>query len=83
MNPWLVAAAIMLGGLGCELGVIATRSALDGVVALELTGVVVVQVLLLLAAGLDDASFADLGVVLAFLSFGGGLVFVRFMERWL
>ena len=83
MNPWLVAATVMLGGLVCALAVVATRDALDGVVALELTGAAVTQILLLIAVGLGDTAFADLCVVLAFLSLGGGLVFARFVERWL
>jgi multisubunit Na+/H+ antiporter MnhF subunit len=83
MNPWLVSATVMLGSLVCALAVIATKEALDGVVALELTGAVVTQIMLLIAVGFGDTSFGDLCVVLAFLSLGGGLVFARFMERWL
>ena len=39
--------------------------------------------LLLLAEGFGRAPFTDLAVALALLSFGGGLVFARFLERWM
>lgn len=51
-------------------------------VALEMAGTLDVMVLLLLAQGFDQPVFYDLALVLALLSFAGGLVFVRFLERW-
>jgi multisubunit Na+/H+ antiporter MnhF subunit len=39
--------------------------------------------LLLLAEGFQHPSFFDLPLTLAFLSFGGGMVFARFVQRWL
>jgi multisubunit Na+/H+ antiporter MnhF subunit len=36
----------------------------------------------LLAEGLHRSGVFDLALVLALLSFGGGLVFARFLERW-
>jgi multisubunit Na+/H+ antiporter MnhF subunit len=53
------------------------------VVALELGGVVVILLMLLLAEAYGDPAFADLAVVLAMLGLGSGLVFVRFLERWI
>ena len=43
----------------------------------------VVMVLALLAQGFQRSSLFELPVLLAILMFGGGLVFVRALERWL
>jgi multicomponent Na+:H+ antiporter subunit F len=38
---------------------------------------------MLLAEGFGRLPFFDLALTLALLSFAGGLVFARFLERWL
>lgn len=83
MNVWLIAAtALLLGLIPC--GVVCLRGApMQRLVALEMAGTLDVLVLLLLAQGFDQPPFYDLALVLALLSFAGGLVFVRFLERWI
>jgi multisubunit Na+/H+ antiporter MnhF subunit len=83
MNPWLWAAAAMLlalvfSGIVCFRGSVESR-----VVGLEFTGVIVTLELVLLSQGFDRAAFYDLPLTLAFLSFGGGMVFARYVQRWL
>jgi multisubunit Na+/H+ antiporter MnhF subunit len=76
----------VLGLLACQVPLLwaTVRSQpMAGVVAVEQAGVVTVLVLLLLAEGLQRPSFVDLSLALALLLLGGGLVFARFMERWL
>jgi multisubunit Na+/H+ antiporter MnhF subunit len=82
MNAWLMAATALLTGL-VPLGVVvvASGSAVDRLVALELAGDVDAVILLLLAEGFHRSSYADLALVLALLSFAGSLVFARFLER--
>lgn len=82
MNFWLLAtAALLLGFVPC--GIIARRyTVLDALVALEMASLLAVLALLLMAVGFNRAPFTDLALVLAVLSFGGSLVFVRFVERW-
>jgi multisubunit Na+/H+ antiporter MnhF subunit len=81
VNGWLLAAAILLAAL-TPLGSVAYRgSALEGVVALELAGVVVTLVFVVLAQGFDRAIYVDLALVLAPLQFVGALAFVRVLER--
>lgn len=82
MNGWIIAAIVLLicGVLPC-LWVCARASAMEGVVALELAGVISTLALLLLAEGFHRQPFADLSLVLAVLSFVGSLIYVRFMER--
>lgn len=52
-------------------------------VGLEMTGMIVVIVLTLLTVGFGRPPFIDLPLTLAILSFGGGLVFSRFLEKHL
>jgi multisubunit Na+/H+ antiporter MnhF subunit len=83
MNEWLLAVLVLLASLvpcGC---VAVLRSAADGVVALELAGVIDATILILLSQGFQRQPFIDLAVVAALLSFIGAIVFVRFVERWL
>jgi multisubunit Na+/H+ antiporter MnhF subunit len=82
MNVWMLAAAALLFGL-IPLGwVIMRRPPIDGLAALELASPIVVAILLLLCEVVSRPEFADLAMALAILSLGGGLVFVRFLERW-
>ncbi|MDB5066162.1 MAG: hypothetical protein JWM18_2596 [Chloroflexi bacterium] len=83
MTAWTAAASVLLAALLPVALVIWRRPEMDGVVALELGGVVVILLMLLLAEAYGDPAVADLAVVLAMLSLGSGLVFVRFLERWI
>jgi multicomponent Na+:H+ antiporter subunit F len=83
MNGWLIAAGAMLVclipcGIPCLRGDIADR-----LVALAATGLIAALILLLAAEGFHRQPFTDLALALALLSFSGGLVFARFLERWM
>lgn len=83
MNVWLLAAmALLLGLIPCGL-VCLRGDTVNRLAGLEAAGVIATLILLLLAQGLHRVLYYDLAVALALLSFGGGLVFVRFLERWL
>lgn len=82
MNAYLLAAAVLLGGLAPLFWACSRHSPLEGLVALALGGNVATLVLLLIAEGTHRAPFFDLAVVSAVLSFAGGLAFARFLERW-
>jgi len=83
MNVWLAAAGAMLLCL-IPCGITCLRGApLDRLVGLEAAGLIASLIFLLLAEGFHRAPFIDLALALALLSFGGGLVFARFFERWL
>lgn len=83
MSIWLAAAIALLLGLLPIGAVIARRPPIEGLVALELAGVLNTLVLLLLAEGFNRPGFMDLALVLALLSLAGGLVFARMYERWI
>ncbi len=83
MNDWLIAATALLFALGlCGLAVF-RGNPMERLLGLELGATVQVLVLLLLAQGFAQPSFFDLALSSAFLTLGGGLVFARFLERWL
>lgn len=83
MSSFVVAAIAMLAGL-IPCGIVLVRGKImDAVVAYEAISAIIVMVLILLAEGFRRPGEFELAVVLAVLLFGSGLVFVRFLERWL
>ncbi len=83
VNIWLIAAAVLVWCL-VPCGIVCFRGdAADRLVGLEMADAIYALVLLLIAEGLHRLPFFDLALALALLAFGGGLVFVRFMERYL
>lgn len=83
MNVWLLGATVLMFCLVPCGFVVFRGSPMDRLIGLETAGMVEVLVLVLLAEGFHRAEFFDLGLALALLAFGGGLVFTRFLERWL
>jgi multicomponent Na+:H+ antiporter subunit F len=83
MNLWLISAAILLVSMTACLWVCLTASLMERFAALQMAQLLTVLVLLLLAEGYRRAIYFDLALVMAVLSFASGLVYVRFLERWL
>lgn len=83
MSVWLVAAAVFaLALVPCFAA--AMRGPMSGrLVGLEALAVVEAMLFVVLARGLHQSFVYDLAIALALLSFGGGLTFARFLERWL
>ncbi|HLY50733.1 MAG TPA: monovalent cation/H+ antiporter complex subunit F [Solirubrobacteraceae bacterium] len=81
MSFWLAASlALVCGMVPCLIA--ATRGdELDGLPALSLAGVCAITALITLTEAFHRQPFIDLGVVLAALSLGGSLAFIRFMGR--
>lgn len=82
MNGFIAAAVALLCGLVPLGWVIHKHPPIDGLVALQLGSVMTISLLLLLCEGFHRPAFTELALALAILSFGGGLVFARFLERW-
>ncbi len=83
MNAWLLAATVLLLSLvPCGMVTFSKRP-VDRLVGLEMTGLIATLLLVLLAQGFHRVPFYDLALALALLAFGGGMVFARFLERWL
>jgi multicomponent Na+:H+ antiporter subunit F len=83
VNGFVIAAiAMLLGVIPCGI-VVCRGTVMEALVAYELITAIVVMVLILLAEGFRRSGEFELPLLLAVLLFGSGLVFVRFLERWL
>lgn len=81
MNIWIAASIALSCGLAlCLVACLRTDTA-GALAALNLAGVVAVLELITLTVGFARQPFVDLAVILAPLSMGGTLAFVRFLER--
>lgn len=83
MNIWLWSAIAMLAAfvpctIACGRGELPERLA-----GLEAASALATLELVLLAQAFRQSFLYDLPLMLALLSFGGGLVYARFAERWL
>ena len=83
MNAWLicgiaVSACLLPCADMCLRGTPERR-----LVGVEMTGILVTIALVLFTVGTDRLPFIDLALALAVMSFGGGLVFARFLEKHL
>lgn len=81
MSGWFVAAAVLVAALIPCGWVCLRRSFAEGVVAVQLAGTIAGLALLVLAEAERREPFGVLAVVLVALSFAGGLIFLRFLER--
>jgi multisubunit Na+/H+ antiporter MnhF subunit len=83
VNFWLAGTlALCAGLLPCAMVCLRAKDPMDRLVALEMGGVLLCLQLVLLAEGMQRPLFLDLALTQALLSFGGALVFARFLERW-
>lgn len=83
MNAFEVAGTVLLAAFAPLLWCVYTRRAIDGLIALELAGTLTVLVLLCFAQGFHRSFEFDVAIVAAVLVWAGGLVFARFLGRWL
>lgn len=83
MNPWLLA-SIGLAFCLIPCTIAAFRgSPMERLLGLEMGGVIVSMFFITFSEALGNPNFYDLALASALMAFGGGLVFVRFLERWL
>lgn len=83
MNAFTIAALALLAGY-VPLGVVLLRAReVDGVVALELGGVLATLDLMCLGEGFHRGVYFDVPVICAAVTWIGGLVFARFIGRYL
>jgi multicomponent Na+:H+ antiporter subunit F len=83
VNVWLVGAAVLAVALVPAAIASLRGRATDRLVGMELMAILLAQLLVLDAVGERRVAFVDVGLAVAMLGFGGGLVFARFLERWL
>lgn len=83
MNPWILAALALLACMIPCFLLCMRGDAMSRLIGLEAGSTMAVMVLLVLAEGYHRIPFVDLALTLALLTYGAGLVFARFLERWL
>lgn len=83
MNAFLIAATILIAALAPLLLVASLRRPVDGLVAVEAAGAVTTLALLCLSVGLGDSILFTVAVIAVVASWIGGLVFARFLGRWI
>lgn len=83
MNVWQIAAAAVAATLIPCADMCLRGSPERRLVGLEMTGLIVTIILVLLTIGFGRIPLIDLPLTLAVMSFGGGLVFARFLEKHL
>jgi multisubunit Na+/H+ antiporter MnhF subunit len=82
VNAWLLAAIVLqLGLLIC--GFVCLRCELvESIVAMEMSSIIGVMSIAVLAEAVGRPAWFDLALALALLSLPAGLLFLVFLERW-
>jgi multisubunit Na+/H+ antiporter MnhF subunit len=83
MNLWLLAGAVVSAALVPCADMCLRGSPERRLVGLEMTSLIVTIAMILFTVGFGRIPFIDLPLALAIMSFGGGLVFARFLEKHL
>jgi multisubunit Na+/H+ antiporter MnhF subunit len=83
MNQFQIAATAMLAMLVFPGAVMVRSRPIDGVVALECAGAVMVTILLCLSEGYHRAVYFNVPLIAVGIVWAGGLVFARFFGRYL
>jgi multisubunit Na+/H+ antiporter MnhF subunit len=83
VNFWLIAGVVVSATLVPCADMCLRGSPERRLVGLEMTSLIVSVALVLFTIGFGRIPFIDLPLALAIMSFGGGLVFARFLEKHL
>jgi multicomponent Na+:H+ antiporter subunit F len=83
MNPWLIAASVVTAALIPCADMCLRGSPERRLVGLEMASLLITIAMVLFTVGFGRSIFIDLPLALAIMSFGGGLVFARFLEKHL
>lgn len=82
-NPWMLTAWAVIATLAPCAYMCLRGSPERRLVGLEMTSVLLTLAMVLLTVGFGRSIFIDLPLALAIMSFGGGLVYARFLEKHL
>ena len=83
MNVWLIAAAAVSATLIPCADMSLRGSPERRLVGLEMTSIVVTIAMVMFTVAFGRTPFIDLPLALAIMSFGGGLIFARFLGKHL
>ena len=81
MTFWLLSGVVVSAALVPCADMCLRGSPERRLVGLEMTSVIVTVAMILFTIGFGRIPFIDLPLALAIMSFGGGLVFARFLEK--
>jgi multisubunit Na+/H+ antiporter MnhF subunit len=82
-NPWMVAGAAVTATLIPCADMCLRGSPERRLVGVEMASVLITIAMTLFTIGFGRPIFIDLPLALAIMSFGGGLVYARFLEKYL
>jgi multisubunit Na+/H+ antiporter MnhF subunit len=82
LNAFTIAATVLLALLAPLLVMASLRRPIDGLVAVETAGALTTLALVCLSVGLGNSLYFTVAIVAAVASWIGGLVFARFLGRW-
>jgi multisubunit Na+/H+ antiporter MnhF subunit len=82
VNAFLISATILLGLLAPLLVAASLRRPIDGLVVVQTAGAVTTLALVCLSVGLGNSVYLTVAIAAAVASWIGGLVFARFLGRW-
>jgi multisubunit Na+/H+ antiporter MnhF subunit len=83
VNLWLIAGAAVSSALLPCADMCLRGSPERRVVGMEMASMLVIMAMVLFTVGFGRVPFIDLPLALAIMSFGGGLVFARFLGKHL
>ena len=83
MNAWEIAAEVMIFVLVPLAWLASKGDPRQRLVSFYMAGVVITLMMMLLTMAFNRLPMMDLAITLALMSFGGGIVFVRFFARHL
>jgi multicomponent Na+:H+ antiporter subunit F len=83
MNVWLLAGVAVSAALVPCADMCLRGKPERRLVGMEMASMIVVIAMILFTVGFGRTAFIDLPLALAIMSFGGGLVFVRFLGKHL
>jgi len=83
VNAWELAAEVMIFTLVPLTWVAVSGEVRQRLIAFYMAGVVITLLLMLLTMAFQRMPMMDLALTLALMSFGGGIVFARFLARHL
>lgn len=83
MNVWMLAALGLVLTMAPCFRVCLRGTDMERLIGLQLGQIVAVLLIMVLAEGYGRGIYISAALVLAVLSLASGLVFIRFLERWL
>jgi multisubunit Na+/H+ antiporter MnhF subunit len=83
VNAFAWAATVLLVGYVPLLVVALRRRPIDGLLALEMGGILLVLILLCLSEAFHRSFEYAVAIMAAVMTFVGGMVFARFIGRWM